>query len=54
MLTPAEKQLKEVLKKRFPDRKLSKADFKECKQSLIYLGKAIHLYLLQQGGKSER
>jgi hypothetical protein len=37
----AEEKLRQIFKDRFPEINLSKKDFEECRQSLIYLGKAI-------------
>jgi hypothetical protein len=53
MSTPAEEKLKQVLKRRFPNLKLSKKEFEECKQSLIHLGKAICISSLKNGDSNE-
>jgi len=53
MSTPAEEKLKQILKKRFPDLKLSKEEFEECKQSLIHLGKAICISSFKKGDSNE-
>jgi len=53
MPTPAEEKLKQILRKRFPNIKLSKKDFEECKQSLIHLGKAICISSFKKGDSNE-
>jgi hypothetical protein len=53
MSTLAEEKLKQILKRRFPDLKLSQKDFEECKQSLIHLGKAICISSFKKGDSNE-
>lgn len=47
METSTEEKIKKLLNEEFPDLEFSESDIQECKQSLIYLGKAIFLYSLK-------
>jgi hypothetical protein len=46
-------KLKRTFEEKFPEIVLDCNDVKECKQSLISLGKAIYLYSLQKRRESE-